>query len=303
MRDNLDNVKLVMRSMERHLGCGDSHGAAWGHRWLVVGPQEDVPCQRLGETEVLKCRKQAACWLDTFVWEAQGRTFFFFGRGELCETSEMSSKFNGSFFLPWRKMMVAALVAFMARLEVLCAEVPALPRRRGIWCQWITQHCLVIDKVAPEDRWNPPHVLGPRAEVNEKPISHWPTTCGWSLFAHSFRSRRGSEDSWEISSCFAHLFLDLITEDHKVRVKAHRDSQNALCREGAPGAWCFAISRQKTTQFRHLLLVKPLCVLQVLYRPVGCHPLPRVEIIVDVMTLYMKEARVEREDALGLWNY
>lgn len=61
MRDNLDNVKLVMRSMERHLGCGDSHGAAWGHRWLVVGPQEDVPCQRLGETEVLKCRKQAAC--------------------------------------------------------------------------------------------------------------------------------------------------------------------------------------------------------------------------------------------------
>ena len=36
------------------------------------------------------------------------------------------------------------------------------------------------------------------------------------------------------------------------------------------------------------------------YRIVACHPLPRVEIIVDVMTLYMKEVRVEREDALGL---
>ena len=41
MRDNLDNVKLVMRSMERHLGCGDSM-AAWGTvGW--VGPLEDVP--------------------------------------------------------------------------------------------------------------------------------------------------------------------------------------------------------------------------------------------------------------------
>ena len=80
---------------------------------------------------------EAGCLLIGHLCLGSSRSNFFFWEGgsyvrlQRCLPNSMDF-----FFLPWRKMMVAALLAldsrFMARLEVLCAEVPALPRRRGI---------------------------------------------------------------------------------------------------------------------------------------------------------------------------